>query len=606
MFSACRTLPWRIGLFGKMGLVLTPVFLIVAACGLWFLSAQTTLEADDALSNRLGSAAARVTSALERHATRSTSANPWSEPLPTELINTLLSDQAVRCAIFKREDTAVTTLVAPLGLGCTGQKIDSRFSLNLFTGVPSSLEIGYDQSEIRKLRATWLTLSALLLLCGLFLSIGAAWLGFRMFIRNPLDRLLESIETSERSGIPASVPVRQSDELGSVITAFNAMQMKDSEKTKLLETERTRFARILDSMMDGLLVVDRDTRVVMANSASARLLDRPVQQLVGTSILTLFRSTGSRPQQSITSSTVEASRPDGTEFTVQTSVSSVYLNHEPVSICVFRDITDVIERERALQKTSLEALSASKAKTEFLANMSHELRTPLNAIIGFSEIIAAGIIGNLDGAKNADYARDINDSGQHLLALINDILDIAKVETGEVTLYRESVDLRELFQSVERTMRTHAFKRGVSLLVVVPDTEITLVADVLRLKQVLMNLMSNAIKFTEKGGLVSIEAVQENRSVTLTVKDTGIGMTPNEIDEAMKPFRQVDNSTTRHFEGTGLGLPLSKSFVELHGGTFEIRSVSGRGTEVAVTFPEMCASPDGTFDDERPLADIAC
>lgn len=597
---------WRIGLFGKMGLVLAPVFLIVAACGLWILSAHTTIEADDALSTRLGNAAARVTSALERHATQNRSTNPWSDPLPTELIGTLLSDQAVRCVVFERVDETKTTLIAPRGLGCTGQDIDSRFSVPLFTGVPSSLEVGFDRSEIENLRATWLSLSTLMLACGLLLSIGAAWLGFRMFIRQPLHRLLESIESSEKSGIPGSVTVSQNDELGTVITAFNTMQIKDGEKTRLLETERARFARVLDSMMDGLLVVDRDMRVVMANSASAKLLDLSREQIVGASILTLFRSTGRCLDEASAYSCVEASLPNGNTIPVQTSVSPMYLNREPVTVCVFRDISDVIEREEALQITSLEALAANKAKTEFLANMSHELRTPLNAIIGFSEIIASGILGGPDNEANAGYARDINDSGLHLLALINDILDIAKVETGEVKLYPESVDLQEVFTSVERVMRTHALQGDICLEIVAPDNDITLVADMLRLKQILINLVSNAIKFTEQGGTIFVEARRELDAVTIIVRDTGIGMTIGEVDEALKPFRQVDNSHTRHYEGTGLGLPLSKSLAELHGGSLEIRSVSGRGTEVAVTFPEVRLPSEDALNEDDLLADIAC
>lgn len=568
-----------------MGLVLAPVFVVVAAFGLWALSSHSTAQADNALSTRLGNAAARVALAMERHAKTDDTPEAWAAPLPMELLKTLLSDQAIRCVTFKRDDAAKTTLIAPYPIGCIGQDIDATFSIPLSTGARSTLEIGYDKAEIESLKSIWLGLSAIILACGVLLSIATAWLGFRLFINTPLRRLLESIECSETSGVPTTVEVRQNDELGSVMAAFNTMQMRDKEKTHLLELERARFACVLDSMMDGLIVVGADTRVIMTNLASCKLLGKSSDEITGASVLNLFRSVRSDSKELADLSCVEALVADGSIVPVLTSVASM-LNGENTTVYVFRDISDVIERERKLQKTILEALSANRAKTEFLANMSHELRTPLNAIIGFSEIISSGMLGGPRNAAAEEYAGDINDSGQHLLALINDILDIAKVETGETKVYPEFVGVREVFGSVKRVMRTHALQGEVMLDIATPDDSFALYIDTLRLKQILINLVSNAVKFTDPGGTVSVDARHEDEGIAIVVRDTGIGMTEFEIGEAMKPFRQVDNSHTRKYEGTGLGLPLSKSLVELMGGIFEIRSRKGRGTEVRVRFPD--------------------
>ena len=586
-----------------MGLVLAPVFFVTAAFGLWLLSSHITVEADDALSTRLGNSAARVSTALERHARKSPSEAPWAEALPVELLNTLLSDQAVRCVVFQRDDPAGTKLIVPRGLGCAGQKIDERFSIPVRTGVSGRLTIGYDRSEIVSLRSTWVALSALILGCGLLLSILATWLGFRVFIKQPLLRLHKSIENVDQFGEAGPVRVGQNDELGTVMTAFNTMLDQDGKKTKLLASEREKFARIFDSMLDSLVVVDKDMRVVMANKACSSLFNQPRDQIVGASILTLFHpgeisqsSLGSHPR-------LEAVLADGETIPIETSVSRMLFDGEPATACVFWDIREVLARERVLEQSMFEARAANKAKSEFLANMSHELRTPLNAIIGFSEGMIAGVLGDTDRATRMAYTKDIYDSARHLLALINDILDIAKIETGEVKLYKERTELDAIFDTVERIMTPRAVQGEMSLEMSVPEGDTHFDVDVLRLKQILINLVSNAIKFSARGGTVSVMGQRKGQNVEIVVRDSGIGMTPEEVQDALQPFRQVDNSTTRNYEGTGLGLPLSKNLVELHGGSLQISSARGRGTEVTISFPVAVAQP--TEVDELEV-DIAC
>ena len=242
------------------------------------------------------------------------------------------------------------------------------------------------------------------------------------------------------------------------------------------------------------------------------------------------------------------------------------------------DVTELKEAEERAER-------ADRAKSEFLANMSHELRTPLNAIIGFSDFIISGNMAGTVPPKYTEYVTDIHDSGQHLLQLINDILDLAKIETGEMPLYLENVSLDEMFNTIERTMMPHARKKRVELNIPKMGDDLTVIADTRRFKQIFMNLLSNAIKFTDSGGSVSLSAELCGENVAVSVKDTGIGMDAAGIEESLKPFRQVDNAISRRFEGTGLGLPLSKSLTESQGGQLEIASEPGVGTTVTVMIP---------------------
>lgn len=241
----------------------------------------------------------------------------------------------------------------------------------------------------------------------------------------------------------------------------------------------------------------------------------------------------------------------------------------------------------AMQRKLVEATElASRTKGEFIANMSHELRTPLNAIIGFSDVMISGVFGPLGNDKYRDYVQSIYESGQHLLGLINDILDVSKLDAAHTGLAEEEVVVADVCGSTLRIMQERAEHAGVALTSeIAPDFPI-LWADPRRLKQILLNLLSNAIKFTPAGGSICLTA-QRTRAggLLLRVKDTGIGMRPEDIRVALTAFMQVDNSSTRRHEGTGLGLPLAHSLVELHGGTMTIRSAPNRGTTVSVWLP---------------------
>jgi len=255
---------------------------------------------------------------------------------------------------------------------------------------------------------------------------------------------------------------------------------------------------------------------------------------------------------------------------------------------ISRSIRYAMERKRAetqLIEAKNSAEAASRAKSEFLANMSHELRTPLNAIIGFSEILRQEGLGPLGHASYRDYVRDVHESGVHLLKIINDILDLSKIEVGRLTLNEVPIDVRDTVESCLRIVRERTANAGLDLIAdFAPDLP-TLNADERMVKQVLLNLLSNAIKFTPRGSVHVTAGVAANDGVYISVIDTGIGIAPEDIEKALMPFVQIDSSLQRKYAGTGLGLPLARSMIEHHGGSFEIASKIGEGTAITVRFP---------------------
>jgi PAS domain S-box-containing protein len=251
------------------------------------------------------------------------------------------------------------------------------------------------------------------------------------------------------------------------------------------------------------------------------------------------------------------------------------------------DVTELRRREVGLRVAKEMAEVASRTKTEFLANMSHELRTPLNAIIGFAEVMHMELLGPVGNQQYRGYVGDIHDSARHLLGLINDILDVAKIEAGRVELSETATPVKTIFDAVARLIRERAVRAEVRLEITVQPDLPPLVADERKLKQILINLLSNAVKFTPAGGAVRMAAQRDPGSgeLVVTVADTGIGIAPADIPRVMEPFGQVDNPINRKYRGTGLGLPLTKGLVELHGGSFQLDSTPGVGTAVTIRLP---------------------
>lgn len=266
------------------------------------------------------------------------------------------------------------------------------------------------------------------------------------------------------------------------------------------------------------------------------------------------------------------------------------------------------QRRREAEVAKIQAEAASRAKSDFLANMSHEFRTPLNAVIGFSEILEDRMFGELN-EKQLEYVRDIASSGQHLLSLVNDILDLAKVESGKLELQPSGFSLKDVLNAAMSMLKEKAMKHGVKLaLEIMPDADIEIEADEKKLKQIMFNLLSNAVKFTPEGGSVSVharltrddgrrttdekasnvsagEASDRPFSIEISVSDTGIGIKPEDINKLFKEFSQVESTYTKTYEGTGLGLALSKKLVELQGGKIWVESEFGKGSRFVFVLP---------------------
>jgi signal transduction histidine kinase len=253
------------------------------------------------------------------------------------------------------------------------------------------------------------------------------------------------------------------------------------------------------------------------------------------------------------------------------------------------DVIEYRQRSDASYETLLRAKeaaeAANRAKSEFLATMSHELRTPLNAIIGFSEVIMRGVLGPIGNETYQSYIQDIHSSGRHLLDIINDILEFSKAEAGKLDLIESEVEVQEAIVALLRLTGPRARDAGLEIMEHIPADLPRLWCDERKLKQMLLNLLSNAVKFTPSGGRIEVSARCDESGFTITVRDTGVGIAKSNLPRVLQPFVQVENSLGRRYEGTGLGLTLVKSMIELHDGELELESELGKGTTVRLVFP---------------------
>lgn len=370
--------------------------------------------------------------------------------------------------------------------------------------------------------------------------------------------------------------------------------------------ERQEYLRgLLESVSDIIVTVEPSGKLTYANAAIESVLGYNAEDMVSTNVLDLCHPGDvERAKRALELGMSGGGIRTPAVIRFRTAADS-YLELEVVGrvltenplqgmIVVARDVSHRRRFESALRQAKEEAEMANAAKSSFVANMSHELRTPLNAIIGFSEMIAKQLVGPIGNDSYVDYARDINRSGTHLLELINDILDLSKIEAGKETLDEEVLDVGECIESVLYLVGGRRVNLKTRFETVINAGETRLYADARKLKQVLINLLSNADKFAPDGSPIRVACdLDEGGCYRLVVSDRGIGMSPEDIKTAFRPFTQVDNSQAKKYQGAGLGLSISRALVRLHNGRLWIDSKPGEGTAVKITFPPERTLPIG-------------
>lgn len=366
---------------------------------------------------------------------------------------------------------------------------------------------------------------------------------------------------------------------------------------------------LLNATSDAATLLDLDGTLLAFNEVFAHSLGRKPEELEGRNILNLFPPELASERRSKAREVVETKKPvrfvdvDGETYLDNTIYPLLNPEGSVENFAIFsRDTTDRVTTEMELRKAKEDAERANRAKSEFLANMSHELRTPLNAIIGFSEILEDKVFGELSD-RQTRYVSHIHNSGRHLLQLINDILDLAKVESGRIVLEISRVNVEQLLKNCLIMIEQKARKRDLDLDLVVHEDlkEMTIPADEVRLKQIMYNLLSNSAKFTGEGGRVNVRAWKEGDELVISVSDTGRGLRPEDHALIFRAFEQVDSSYARQQEGTGLGLALTHRLVELHGGRIWAESGGpGMGSTFSIAIPLSGPAVTGRPSTQEP------
>jgi signal transduction histidine kinase/HAMP domain-containing protein len=472
-------------------------------------------------------------------------------------------------------------------------QIDDKFDLLIELNTDSSF-VNRRQTVTNVANYRYAIIGATLLA---LLLAAAITLFLRRRIIRPLSAAAAVADRIAKGELQTEIPPGGADETGALLKSMTVMQdnirAMMTRETGLRLSAENRLADALETSREGVILVAPDGRIVLANSALREFFPAIAGSLVsGAGFAEALRLIQSRlavsPGQPngadltglIASEGAELELADGRWVRITASASS-----DGGSIMLLSDFTLVKEREESLRRATRAAEAANAAKTRFLANMSHELRTPLNAIIGFSEIINGQLFGIIGNDRYLEYSGDILRSGRHLLEVINSVLDLAKSESGKMMLDIQPTDMSEVLLDCVTMVREEIVAAGLKLDVSGLDRPLPLSGDPAKLRQIFLNLLSNAMKFTPKGGRVWLEANITQSGVAVTVGDSGIGMSPEDMDVAMQPFGQVDNRLERRYEGTGLGLPLTRALVELHGGAMMFDSAREKGTKVTVAFP---------------------
>jgi len=376
-----------------------------------------------------------------------------------------------------------------------------------------------------------------------------------------------------------------------------------NEIEKQLSETKTRLERTFESLSDAVFIGDFDTRrIIDCNHAVYDIFGYTKTELIGKSfrLLSLDEETFKNVGETVASALAVDNickfkftlrRKDATTFPAEVTVTKIEDTEggKPQLVAVFRDVTAQARAEEDLRLALVDAEQANQAKSEFLATMSHELRTPLNAILGFSDILHHQYFGPPGAGKYREYARDIHASGEHLLELVNDLLDISTIEAGKLALDIVEMEIRNAVDECIDVVAEKGREKGVNLRVLISENLPLLRADRRAIRQILLNLLSNSIRFTPDGGMVEVSAEEIGRAVTFRISDTGSGIPADLIPDLTNPFTRAEQDPYKAVEGWGLGLSITKSLVDLHDGELDIASTINKGTVVTITLPNIAA-----------------
>ena len=402
--------------------------------------------------------------------------------------------------------------------------------------------------------------------------------------------------------------IRHVIEVGHVVSGESGLErigtLQDITERKRAEDEikssQARLAGILDIAPEAVITIAGDMSITMFNQAAERIFGYTAEEIMGRPFDMLmpahFRAGHGALVESFAQSSESARymdqrgyifglRKDGSEFPVAASVSKLTIGQERLYTVMLRDTTAQRKIQDELIAAKNEAEVANQTKAEFLAAMSHELRTPLNAILGFSDIMRNQYLGPLGADQYVEYVEDIHKSGNHLLSLLSDLLDISSIEAGKMVITRVAVAVEEIVMDCLKIVAEQARGKGVELVHTIAEPMPDLLADRRSIKQILLNLLNNAIKFTPEGGLVSLTAAASGGYLIFTVADNGVGIAPDKLPLVTDPFTRVEKDPLIASDGWGLGLAITTSLVGLHQGDMQIESEVGVGTTVTVTLP---------------------
>lgn len=394
---------------------------------------------------------------------------------------------------------------------------------------------------------------------------------------------------------------------GRVVRADGSMlrvtTVEDITQRKATENSLKLFQLAALNSHDGVIITEPTPvdgpgpKIIFANTAASLITGFSSSEILGAT-LRIFQGPESDPEKAreiqiamrartVADVEMVLHRQDGSTYWAEVTVAPVtdmqgrHMNW----LITFRDITERKENESLLQIAKEQAVTASQAKTDFLAGISHEIRTPLNAIIGFADVLRREIFGPLGHERYRTYSQDIHDSGRHLLQLINNTLDLSKIEAGVFELHESEVPVDAVVRSCIALMRDNATNAKLDLAVELPENLPLIYGDETKIKQILLNMLSNAVKYTLPGGKITVQATAGNEGLSLSVADTGVGIPAIDLPKVMQKYVQASNEQNKHQTGTGLGIPVIKSLIELHQGRLELSSIEGQGTTITVIFP---------------------